>query len=151
MSTTLLLVLAIVLLIAASVFAQFYRTRRSPLGRVLYIFSNIRHAEKICREFSYKRNVKKFQVAGWQKNKDKVHFLTKVLHTELAKLIGMLNESNIKIDTAVKFKSNAYLVTIDVKNLEEPLAASKERLRNWIQENMHNPEYLPRRRSLFRW
>ena len=151
MNTTLLLVLAIVLLIAASVFAQFYRTRRSPLGRVLYIFSNIRNAEKLCREFSYKRSVKKFQVAGWKKNKDKVPFLPEELRAELARLFGMMEDINLKIDTAIKFKSNAYLVTIDVKNLEEPLAASEQRLKEWVQANMHNPEYLPRRRSLFRW
>jgi hypothetical protein len=151
MNTTLLLILVVILLLAASAFAQFYRTRRSPLGRVLYIFSNIRNAAKLCHEFSYKSSVKKFGVAGWEKNKDKVDFLPEELRAELARLFGMMEDVNLKIDTAIKFKSNAYLVTIDVKNLEGPLAASSKRLRDWLQDNMHNPEYLPRRRSLFRW
>jgi len=151
MNSTLLLVLAIVFLLVASAFAQFYRTRRSPLGKVMHIFSDIRSAEKLCREFSYKSRAKKFRVASWYKNKDKVLFLPGDLRAELARLFGMMEDVNIKIDTAVKFKSNAYLVTIDVKNFEEPLAASRLKLRDWLQENLHNPEYLPRRKSLFRW
>jgi hypothetical protein len=151
MNSTLLLVLVIILLLGASAFAQFYRTRRSPLGRVLYIFSNISYAEKLSRELNQKGGVKKFRVAGWEKNKDKVPFLPDELRADLARLFDMLEDMNLKIDTAIKFKSDAYLVTLDVSKLEEPLAASKQKLREWIEDNLHNPEYLPKRRSIFRW
>jgi hypothetical protein len=151
MNNTLLFILVIVLLLVAAGFAQMLRTRRSPLGRVLHIFSNIRYAERLCRNFSYGRSIKKFRVAGWEKNKNKVLFLPEELRADLAKLFGVLEDINIKIDTALKFKSDAYLVTVDVKNLEEPLAACKQQLQRWVQENLHNPEYLPRRMSLFRW
>jgi hypothetical protein len=151
MSGTWLFVLALVLLLAAAVGAQFLRTRRSPLGRVLNIFASIRYAERLCREFSYSQSVKKFRVSGWEKNKEKVRFLPEELRGNLARLFGMLADINIKIDTAMKFKSDAYLVTIDVKKLEEPVTTCKEQLRAWLQANMHNPEYLPKRVSLFRW
>jgi hypothetical protein len=151
MSGTLLFVLALVLLLVAAIGAQLFRTRRSPLGKVLNIFANIRYAERLCREFSYSQSVKKFRVSGWEKNKDKVRFLPEELRGNLARLFGMLADINIKIDTAMKFKSDAYLVTIDVKKLEEPVAICKEQLKAWVQANMHNPEYLPKRVSLFRW
>jgi hypothetical protein len=143
--------LAVLLLLAASIALQIFRTRRAPLGRVLHILANIRHAEKICRQVSDSRKVRKFRVNGWEKNKEKVRFLPEELRTELDRLFGTLADSNIKIDTAAKFKSDAYLVTIDVNKLEEPLAAGRQKLQRWLEANMHNPEYLPRRVSLFRW
>ena len=39
---------------------------------------------------------------------------------------------------------------IDIDKLKEPLTQSKEQLREWVQENMQNPEYMPqKRRGLF--
>jgi hypothetical protein len=151
MNSTLLFILALVALLAVAIGSQLFRTRRSPLGKVLGIFASIRYAEKLCREFSYSQSVKKFRVKNWEKNKKKVLFLPEELRGELARLFGMLSDVNIKIDTALKFKSDAYLVTIDVKKLEEPLAACKGQLKNWVQANMNNPEYLPKRISIFRW
>jgi hypothetical protein len=151
MSSTLLFILAIVLLLAVAIGAQLVRTRRSPLGRVLSIFSNIRYAEKLCREFSYNQSVHRFRVSGWEKNKDRVRFLPEELRNDLAKLFGMLSDINLRIDKTMKFKSDAYLVTVDVKQLEGPLDSCKEQLKTWVQANMHNPEYLPKRISIFRW
>jgi hypothetical protein len=143
--------LAIVLLLAASVAAQVWRTRRAPLGKALRILANIRQAEKLCRDFSSSRKARKFRLNGWQDNKGSVPFLPEKLRAELEKLFGMLEDINVKIDAAMKFRSDAYLVTIDVNKLQEPLAAGRQELRQWVQANMHNPEYLPRRASLFRW
>jgi hypothetical protein len=143
--------LAIVALLALSIGLQVFRTRRAPLGRVLQIFSNIRYAEKLCKEFSYSRQARKFRVNGWEKNKDKVLFLPEELRTELGGFFSKLADINIKIDTAMKFRSDAYLVTIDVNTLEQPLTSGKEKLQKWLQANMHNPAYLPKRLSIFRW
>ncbi len=151
MGNTLLFALVIVGILAASVFLQYFRTRRAPLGRVLQIFHNIRFAEKLCREFGYTRKVKKFRVAGWEKNKEKVLFLPEKLHRDLANLFGILMDMNVKIDTALKYKSDAYLVSVDVNSLEEPLADCKQQLRTWIQDNIHNPDYQPKRISFLRW
>ena len=144
-------ILVVVALLAASIGLQIFRTRRAPLGRVLQIFANIRYAEKLRQEFSDSRKVRKFRVNGWEKNKRKVLFLPEELRTKLDGLFGNLADINIKIDTAMKFRSDAYLVTIDVNKLEQPLASCKEKLQKWLQANMHNPEYLPRRFSIFRW
>ena len=151
MSSTLIFILAILLLLVVAIGTQLIRARRSPLGRVLNIFTNIRYAEKLIREFSYNQGVHKFRVSGWEKNKDRVRFLPEDLRNDLAKLFGMLSDLNIRIEKAMKFKSDAYLVAVDVKQLEEPMASCKEQLKTWVQANMHNPEYLPKRISIFRW
>ena len=144
-------ILVMVALLGASIGLQILRTRRAPIGRVLRIFYNIRYAEKLCKEFSYSRKVRKFRVNGWENNKGRVLFLPEELRTELDRLFGTLADINIKIDTALKFRSDAYLVTVDVNKLEQPLASCKEKLKNWVQANMHNSAYLPKRMSLFRW
>ncbi len=146
-----LFIVAVTALLAASMGLQVLRTRRAPLGRVLQIFADVRYAEKLCKEFSYSRKVRKFRVSGWEKNKNKVPFLPEELRTELDGLFGTLADINIKIDSAMKFRSDAYLVTIDVNQLEQPLASCKGKLQKWVQANMHNPAYLPKRLSIFRW
>lgn len=146
-----LFIVAVTALLAASMGLQVLRTRRAPLGRVLQIFADVRYAEKLCKEFSYSRKVRKFRVRGWEKNKNKVPFLPEELRTELGGLFGTLADINIKIDSAMKFRSDAYLVTIDVNRLEQPLASCKGKLQKWVQANMHNPAYLPKRLSIFRW
>jgi hypothetical protein len=144
-------VLVIIALLALSVGLQMFRMRRAPIGRVLLIFSNLRYAEKISKESSYSLSVKRFRVDGWQKNKNKVPFLPEELRTELDGIFGRLADVNDEIDRTMKFKSNAYMVSIDVNKLEKTLVSCKEKLQQWLQANMHNPEYQPKRMSLFRW
>jgi hypothetical protein len=44
------------------------------------------------------------------------------------------------------------MASIDLSRLKAPLAQSQQQLREWVQENMQNPEYLPKqRRGLFRF
>jgi hypothetical protein len=146
-----LFILLIIALVAFSVGLQVFRTRLAPLGRVMQILSNVRYAEKLGKKSGYDRTVRKFRVSGWEKNKKKVPFLPEELRVELDGLFGKLADINVEIDRTMKFKSNAYMVSIDTNKLEQPLASGREKLQKWVQANMHNPAYLPRRISLFRW
>lgn len=142
--------IALFAMLALSVGLQIVRTRRAPLGRVVGILSNVKHNENLVENFSFHRNIGRMKASAWQKNKDKVDFLPQELLALLSRLFGMVEEVNERIDTAIKYKSDSYMAAIDVSKLKAPLAESRERLIEWIQENMHNPEYLPKRRSLFR-
>ena len=150
-NSTVLFVIAMVLLAALAVGVQFFRTRRSPLGRVLRIFSNVKYDEKFCQDFNYSRSIGKFRTGAWEKTKEKVGFLPEDLRAELGRLFGIIADVNDRIEAAIHLKSNGYLAGIDVSKLQDPLAACREQLQKWISANMHNPEYLPKRRSLFRW
>lgn len=145
-------ILIIVILVLALVLAlglQFWRVGRSPMGKVVRITNNIKFDEKLSREFGYTR-VRKFKTGAWLKNKEDVSFLPEDLLIDLDELFYQLDETNYRIDSAMKFKSNSYLISIDADRLAEPLKECRDRLQAWITENMNNPEYLPRKRSIFR-
>ena len=84
------------------------------------------------------------------KNKESVDFLPEDLLIDLDELFFKLEEMNASIESALKFRSNSYFASIDVDELAEPLTDCRERLQAWIQENMGNPDYLPKKRSFFR-
>lgn len=137
-------------MLGLSIGLQLLRTRRSPLGRVIGILSNVRHNENLVENFSFHREIGRMKASAWQKNKERVEFLPQELRTTLSQLFELVEEVNESIDAARKYKSDSYMAAIDISKLKAPLDESKEQLMEWIQENMHNPEYLPKRRSLFR-
>ena len=150
MTTNILIGVVLFLMLGLSVVLQIFRTRQSPLGRVVGILSNVNQNEKYIRNFSYHRSKGKLKAGAWKKNRDKVDFLPEELRLTLSRLFEMVEEVNGRIDAAIKYQSDSYMAGIDVSKLEAPLAKSKEQLQEWIQENMHNPAYLPKKRSLFR-
>lgn len=148
--STVLIGVAMVLLLGLSVGLQGLRARRSPLGKVVGIASNVRYNEKLCNSFGENRGVGRFKTGAWDRNKDSVDFLPGELLTELSKLFKTIAEINVNIDTARKHGSTSYMGSFDVDKLKAPLASCKKHLQDWVYANMNNPQYLPKRRSLFR-
>ena len=133
-----------------SMIVKWRRQMQAPLGRVALILADLNHDEKLVENFGFHRGAGRMRTGAWQKNKDRVDFLPQELRMMLAHTFEMSEEVNDRIDTAKKFKSDSYLAGIDVSKLKEPLAKSKQQLLEWLQANMQNPEYQPkRRRSLF--
>ena len=149
LSTSILIGVVLILMLGLSMALQIFRTQRAPLGRVVGILSNVINNEKFVENFSFHRSMGKLKANAWKKNKDKVNFLPQDILTGLSRLFEMVEEVNERIDAAIKYKSDSYMAGIDISKLREPLAKNKEQLQEWIQVNMHNPEYLPKKRSLF--
>ena len=139
----------ILLLLVFNVFFRKGRAEKTPLGRVVSIFSDLSKNEKLVENFSFHRTVKKLRTGSWKRNGNKVEFLPQDLRMMLAQTFEMSEEVNERIEAARKFKSDSYMAGIDVSKLKEPLARSKQRLQYWLQENIQNPEYMPKRRGLF--
>ena len=150
LTTNILIGVALILMLGLSVVLQILRTRQAPLGRVVGILSNVIKNEKFVENFSFHRSMGKLKAGAWKKNKDKINFLPQDMRTALSKLFEMVEEVNERIDAAIRYKSDSYMAGIDISRLREPLAGSKEQLQEWVQVNMNNPEYLPKKRSLFR-
>ena len=144
-----ILIIVIFLFLVLNVYIRSRRTRKTPLGRVVGILAEVNHNEKLVENFSFHRTVKKLRTGSWKRNSNKVEFLPQDLRMMLAQTFEMLEEANERIDTSRKFKSDSYMAGIDVSKLKAPLAQSKQRLQYWLQENMQNPEYMPKRRGLF--
>jgi hypothetical protein len=145
-----ILVVAVVLALAYNIYNRFRRQMKSPLGRVISIHSNVKKNEKLVDNFTFHRGVEKLKTDAWTKNKDKIDFLPQELRTSLSQTFGMCEEVNGKIEDARKYKSDSYMSGVDVSKLKEPLAKSRLQIKEWVQENMMNPEYSPKkRRGLF--
>ena len=149
LTMNILIGVALFLMLGLSVVFQILRTQRAPLRRVVGILSNVIKNEKFVENFSFHRSMGKLKAGAWKKNKDKINFLPQDMRTELSKLFEMVEEVNERIDAAIKYKSDSYMAGIDISKLKEPLARNKEQLQEWVQVNMSNPEYLPKKRSLF--
>jgi hypothetical protein len=132
-------------------FVKIRRSMKAPLGRVALILAAINSNEKLVDNFGFHRGTGRMKTGPWKKNKDKVDFLPQELRMMLEHTFEMSEEINDRIDAARKFKSDSYMAGIDVSKLREPLAESKLQLQEWLQENMQNPEYQPKkRRGIFR-
>jgi len=141
---------AMALLLVLSLGLQALRTRRSPLGKVVGIASSVRYNDNLCNNFRYSRNIGKFKTAAWDKHKESVGFIPEELHAELSELFEAIAEINVRIHDAIKYGSDSYMEAIDVSKVKAPLASCKEQLQSWVYENMNNPEYLPKKRGIFR-
>jgi hypothetical protein len=139
----------IFLLLAFNIYIKSRRTVKTPLGQVISILMNVNHNEKLVENFSFHRGAGKLKTSAWKKHKDKVDFLPQELWMTLSQAFEMSDAVNERIDAARKFKSDSYMAGIDVSKLKAPLAESKQRLQEWLQANMQNPEYAPKRRGLF--
>ena len=150
LTTNILIGVAMVVLLGLSIGLQVVRTRRAPLGKVIGILSSVKYNAKFCENFSYHRSVGRLKAKAWEKNRHKVSFLPQSLIDDLTRLFEMVAEINARIDSAIKYQSDSYMAAIEIDKLKEPLAKCQEKLTEWVYENMNNPEYLPKKRSLFR-
>jgi hypothetical protein len=150
LATNILIGVAMVALLGLSIGLQVVRTRRAPLGKVVSILSSIKYNVKLCENFSYHRSVGRLKSKAWEKNQDKVLFLPQSLRDDLVRLFEIVAEINERIDAAIRYQSDSYMAAIEIDKLKEPLARCQEKLTEWVYENMNNPEYLPKKRGLFR-
>jgi len=144
-----ILIIVIVLVLVLNIFLKGRRSMKTPLGRAVSILADINRNEKLVENFSFHHGVGKMRTSAWKRNNDKVDFLPQELLMTLAKTFEMAEEVNERIEAARKFKSDSYMAGIDVDKLKAPLAESKQQLQEWLQANMQNPEYMPKKRGLF--
>jgi hypothetical protein len=144
------MILLLIAALALNVFVKYRRSKKTPLGNVASILIDINRNEKNLENFNYSQQAKKMKTGSWNSYKDKIDFLPQEIHMELGQTFEMCQEVNDRINAAKNYKSSSYMAGIDVSKLEVPLARCKEALQIWLQENMNNPEYQPKkRRGLF--
>ncbi len=148
-SINIILIIVIVLVLILNIFLKGRRSLKTPLGRAVSILADINRNEKLVENFSFHHGVGKMRTSAWKKNSNRVDFLPQELLMTLSKTFEMAEEVNERIEAAKKFKSDSYMAGIDVDKLKAPLAKSKQQLQEWLEANMHNPEYMPKKRGLF--
>lgn len=149
-TTTLLFVAVLVLLLVLGLGIQFARTRRAPLGRVVGILEAVKHNEAQCRRLGQSYPISRLRDGAWTRHRDRVKFLPEGLHAELDRLFEDIAAANQNYDTARRLGSDSYIETDRFTRLAAPLASCREQLQSWVEANMYNPAYLPRKYTLFR-
>lgn len=138
--------LALLAALGLNIYVRIRRQFKSPLGKAALIAMDMNRSNKVIENLDQSRGVPALKTGNWKKHKDKIDFLPHELRMELGQVFEMLKEVEEMLNAARRFKSSSYLSGIDVSNIKEPLQKAREHLQDWIQENMNNPEYQPKKR-----
>jgi len=149
-NSIIILGVAMALMLILSMGIQALRTRRSPMGKVVGIASDLRYNRKLCGKIADGANVARFKVGNWEKHREKVDFLPEELRAELDKIFEAIREVNGTIDASMAHGSKSYMGSMDVGKLEAMIIPCQEKVQEWVMENMNNPEYLPKKRGFLR-
>ena len=145
---TLAYIIPVIILILVNVVFRKQQEQKRRLTIVRKLLSEINYNQKLVEAFSFRWQTKKFKVRNWKRNKDKMDYIDQSLHTTLASVYEIAEEFNREIDAAKKHKSPAYLASIQVDKLTEPLARSKEGLEEWLRLNKSKEKVFKRSRNL---
>jgi hypothetical protein len=150
--TTSIIILGVLLfvMLLVSMGVQAWRTRRSPMGRVVGIASDLRYNRKLCEKISGGGPVARFKTGNWDKNRERIEFIPGEVRDELAKLYETIGEVNATIDASQMHGSKSYMGSISIDKMLEMIMPLQEQIQNWVYENMNNPEYLPKKRGFLR-
>ena len=146
-SSIIILGVALFLMLILSMAIQGWRTRRSPMGRVVGIAADLRYNRKLGEKISGGGPVDRFKTGNWEKNSQRIDFIPGELRDELAKLFEAIGEVNATIDASRMHGSRSYMGSIAIDKLLAMITPLQEQIQNWVYENMNNPEYLPKKRS----
>ncbi|MFH1650870.1 MAG: hypothetical protein ABID87_02030 [Chloroflexota bacterium] len=151
-SETMMNVLLGVLILGLLVVNFFVRKRKSdkaPIGMAVGVYVEVSKNLKMIDNGTLHWNSGGLRVKNWQRNHDKLSFLPSDILDNLAAANRVVEEVNQQLEYARRYKSDSYLQGIDFKRLKAPLEKVQQPLLEWIQENLRNPAYQPKRRGLF--
>jgi hypothetical protein len=139
----------VVLVLVANVYFRKRKMEKEPLGKVVVMLADLDKNYKLTENFSFHRGIQKQKTGNWKKHRNAVDFLPVELRTKLDRAFEMSEDVNERIDAARKHGSDSYMAGIDIDKLKEPIDKSRQELREWLQENINNPEFASKRRGLF--
>ena len=139
------LICAAIAMIAINFSVQSIRMNRSKMGKVLNIYRNVRHNEKLLSKFGYKGMKTSFQTRAWDENKYDIGYLPEEVRADLDSLFEKIHELNLEIGSIVEGRGETALTRINADTIKQPLTNVRQRLDQWIKKNQTNPEVTPKR------
>ena len=128
------------LLVVIGLFA-FLRGRGSPRRHpeiVQLILGDVKMNQALVAAFYLREKPKLFERNNWELYKNHVEFLGESLRETLAMTFGIVEDINQEIRLVKKSKTSHH--SIDVTKLNEPLAACRKGLEDWMMENLGTTE-----------
>ena len=123
----------VLIFILINVFFRKQQEQKRQQQVVRSLLSEIDYNQKLMETFLFKWQSKKFKTGTWKSNKDKMDYIDQGLHNILVGAYEIAEEFNSEIETAKKHKSSSYLAGVQVDRLKEPLAKSKQGLKEWLE------------------
>ena len=133
----------VLIFVVINVFFRKQQEQKRQQQAVRGLLSEIDYNQKLMEVFLFNWQAKKFKAGAWKRNKDKMDYIDQSLRNILAGAYAIAEEFNGEIGAARKHKSPGYLAGIQVDRLKEPLARSKQGLKEWLELNKRKKE-LPR-------
>ena len=131
-----------------SIFIRRRKGDSTPMVIAMSMLRDVDKNQKLMQSFHFNWKTKKFKTANWKKYNDKLGFLEDdELKDLLSAAFMMADGFNEKIEEAKRHKSSSYLAAIQVDRMSVPLAKSREKLEQWVQDNWGNTEMFPKRRG----
>ena len=140
---------AVLLLLVVNFFVKKRKMESTALGQIVTILDELRHNEKLTETFSFHHTIPKFRTSHWNKNRNRIDLVPIEIRVKLEKAFDLTEDANDRINAAKKSGSDSYMAGIDVGRMKEPIAVAEHQLREWLQENMDNPELQPKKRGMF--
>lgn len=130
----------VLIFVVINVFFRKQQEQKRQQQTVRGLLSEIDYNQKLMEAFLFKWQAKKFKTGIWKSNRDKMDYIDQSLHNTLAGAYEIAEEFNSDIEAARKHKSPGYLAGIQVDRLKEPLARSKQGLKEWLELNKRKKE-----------
>jgi hypothetical protein len=111
--------------------------RRHP-EIIQLILSDVKMNQALVAAFYLREKPKQFERNNWELYKNHVEFLGEALRETLIMTFGMVEDLNQEIKLVKKNKTSHQ--GINVNKLNEPLAASRKGLEDWMMENLGTTE-----------
>ncbi len=134
----------IILSIIALIILQFFLRKRKPETTrqeiVQSMLSEVKLNQALAEGYHLRQKTKKFETVSWQRNKNKLDFLSQPLQIVLSDTFTVIEDFNQQIAMAKKNKSASYMANVNADRVKEPLAKSKQGLEEWLLKNMGTKE-----------
>ncbi|MFC1932990.1 hypothetical protein ACFLXU_05110 [Chloroflexota bacterium] len=144
--------LPIIAAVIGLILLQLFLRKRKPETThqeiVQSLLSEVKLNHALAESYHLQQKPKKFETVSWQRNKNKLDFLSHSLQVVLSDTFMVAEDFNQQIDAAKKYKSASYMVNVNVDKIKGPLAKSKQGLEEWLQRNVGTKEPPPKYPSI---
>ncbi len=126
----------IVIVVLSFVMRRRKPIEKTPVDIATSLFVETTTNLKTVDEFGSNSKPKKLKMAAWQRNQTKIDFLDESVRGNLANGYRLVEDYNMRLDSAKMYKSNSYIFGAGAEQMREPLLKSKEGLEQWLKSNV---------------
>ncbi len=126
----------IIIIILSFVMRRRRPVEKTPQDIASSLLMDVMANQRILEQFGSQKRPKKLKTGSWQRNREKINFLSDSLRADLVNAFSMAEDFNMRIDSAKMYKSDSYLFGVNIDRLEKPLQKSREGLEEWLKANI---------------